>query len=152
MKNYLKRFEEWSLNESQNKPKMTIDLDPESSESIFYTALANGLGYLGGYGLELTWDDEEYRKAKETLKAQSPGNVVIFEDVLMQILKDGGSLTIIDDEGEGEYNSTITLNDVIERVKLTPYRHLMDAIDETDDADTADAILQTVFFGDIIFG
>ena len=152
MKNYLKRFEEWSMNESQIKPKMTIDLDPESSEALFFDALANGLDYLSGYGLELTWDDNEYRNAKETLKAQSSGERLSYEDVLMQILRDGGSLSIIDHEGEGDADVTITLEDVIERVKLTPYRHLMDAIEETGDADTADAILQTVFFGEVIFG
>lgn len=151
MKNYLKRFEEWSLNESQIKPKMTIDLDPESSEALFFDALANGLDYLSGYGLELTWDDNEYRNAKETLKAQSSGERLTYEDVLMQILRDGGSLSIIDHEN-GEADVTITLEDVIEKVKLTPYRHLMDAIEETGDAYTADAILQTVFFGEVIFG
>jgi hypothetical protein len=29
---------------------------------------------------------------------------------------------------------------------------LMDAVNENDDADTADAILQTVFYGEVIFG
>lgn len=34
----------------------------------------------------------------------------------------------------------------------TPIDHLMDAINQEDDAITADVILQTVFYEDIIFG
>ena len=44
------------------------------------------------------------------------------------------------------------LNDVHERVALTPIRHLMDAINEDDDAITADCILQSVFFKEVVFG
>ena len=42
--------------------------------------------------------------------------------------------------------------DVHERVQNTDTRHLLDAINEKDDADTADVILQSVFYGEVIFG
>ena len=44
------------------------------------------------------------------------------------------------------------MEQVHERVKLAPPHTLMEMHEEDDDANTADAILQTVFFGEIIFG
>ena len=70
----------------------------------------------------------------------------------MQILRDGGELSFIDDECDGEYNKSIRLEDVHRMVQETPIEHLMDAINGDDDACTADVILQTVFYGEIIFG
>lgn len=129
---------------------MKITLEKKESEEIFFNALCNGLGYVTGYGLELDYNTEEYAKAKEKLKAD--GSSPCFEDVLMQILHDGGSLTLVDIECEGEYTSTVTLKEVHERVEKTPADHLMDMINEEDDACTADVVIQSVFFEDIIFG
>ena len=129
---------------------MEIVLTKEESENYFHGALCNGLGYMGGYGLELEYKEEEYKAAREQIK--STGNSPCYEDVLLEILKMGGSLTFVDIECEGEYTRTISLNDVHERVAKTPISHLMDMIKETDDAVTADVIIQTVFFEDIIFG
>ncbi|MCP3699425.1 MAG: hypothetical protein GY920_12840 [Aliivibrio sp.] len=70
----------------------------------------------------------------------------------MQILRDGGELKLVDDEYDGEYNKSITLKDIHDKVQQTPIEHLMDAINENDDACTADVILQTVFYGEVIFG
>ena len=125
---------------------MTITFTNEESENYFYNSLCNGLGEMGGYGLSLDYKKSEYQSAKE--KLESP----CFEDVLMQILRDGGSITLVDEECEGEYTKSITMKDVHERVAKTPIKHLTDAITENDDAITADVIIQTVFFEDIIFG
>jgi hypothetical protein len=46
----------------------------------------------------------------------------------------------------------ITINDVYERVQNTPLDHLLNMINEEDDADTADVILQTVFYNEVVFG
>jgi hypothetical protein len=72
----------------------------------------------------------------------------------MEMLRMGYSLIMVDEEGDGDEdsNSTITLKDVHERVSKAPVRHLMDMINENDDAETADVIIQQVFFNDIIFG
>ena len=129
---------------------MEIVLTKQESENYFHTALCNGLGYMGGYGLELEYKQEEYKAAREQIK--SNGNSPCYEDVLLEILKMGGSLTFVDIECEGEYTRTISLADVHKRVAKTPIDHLMDMIKETDDAVTADVLIQTVFFEDIIFG
>ena len=129
---------------------MKITLEKQESEEIFFNAMCNGLGYVTGYGLELDYKEEEYAAAKAAIKER--GESPCIEDVLMEILKRGGGITLVDVELDGEYTSTITLKDVHERVAQTPAEHLLDMINENDDACTADVVLQTVFFQDIIFG
>jgi hypothetical protein len=124
---------------------MEIKLTNDESFEIFYNSICNGLSLLSGYGLELSYNDQDYKDAKSKLTDPC------FEDVLMQILKDGNTLSILDIEGEGTYNADIKISDVWERVNLTPANYLIDMINENDDADTADAIIQTVFFKSIIF-
>lgn len=127
---------------------MKITLTPKESEQYFYNALCNAVGtnYMDGYGLEMSFFNRDYLAAKE--KLQSP----CYEDVLMQILRDGKKLTFVDNESEGDMTRSITLADVHERVQLTPFQHLKDMIEENDDATTADVILQTVFFQEVVFG
>ena len=131
---------------------MEIKLTPQESEEYFYNALCNGLGYMSSYGLSLDFSDDDYRDAKTKLGRESPGIFLAFEDVLMEMLRMGKTLTLLDDEGEGDNDATITLKDVHERVSNAPSRHLMDMINENDDADTADVIIQQVFFNEIVFG
>jgi hypothetical protein len=125
---------------------MNITLTPQESESYFCNALCNGLDYMRGYGLGLTYNKDEYQASR--VKMESP----CFEDVLMQMLRDGYSLQIVDVEGEGAYDTSITMKEVYERVCQAPTHHVLDMVEENDDAETADAILQTVFFKEIIFG
>jgi hypothetical protein len=131
---------------------MKIVFEKQEAENIFHSALCNGLGYVGGYGLQLEFDDEDYEKAKKTLKKANPKETICYEDVLVQILREGGELVMIDIECDGEYTSSIKMEDVYERLPLTPTRFLMDMINEQDDAETADCIIQSVFFKDIVFG
>lgn len=131
---------------------MELKLTNEESELFFYNSLCNGLGYMSGYGLELVVDDSSYKNAKENLQKKNNDSAICYEDVLMQILRDGGNLIFNDVEEDGEYTRSITMNDVHERVPLTPAEWLIQMRDEEDDAETADAILQTVFYQEIIFG
>lgn len=129
---------------------MKITLEKQEAEEIFFNAMCNGLGYVTGYDLELDFNEAEYKAAATKLKES--GTSPCFEDVLMQMLRDGNKITLVDIGCEGEYTRSITLKDIHERVALTPTSHLMDMINEQDDACTADVVLQTVFFEDIIFG
>lgn len=129
---------------------MKIILEKEESESIFYDALCNGLGEISAYGLRLDYSDEDYLSAKERLKSESEGPC--WEDVLMQILRDGKKLKIVDLEGDGDYSVEFGLDEVHERVQLTPIGHLMDALREDGDAITADCVLQSVFYQEVVFG
>ena len=125
---------------------MKITLTPQESEEYFFNAMCNGLGYVQDYGLGLDYEQTEYKAAKE--KLTNP----CYEDVLMQMLRDGGTLTLVDEECDGEYTRTIALKEVHERVQNTDIRHLMDMVNGYDDATTADVILQSVFFNEVIFG
>lgn len=125
---------------------MTIVLTDEEKVTFFYNALCNIGGYLQGYGLNVNWDEKEYSDAKA--KLTSP----CLEDVLIQILKDGGSLKIEDEEGEGENDATITMASLLANIETTPAERLLEMHNEEDDVVTADCIIQSVAYREVIFG
>jgi len=125
---------------------MEIRFTEQEAQGIFLDALCNGLDSIAYYGLLLELDDENYAQAKKNCEVGSS-----YEDVLLQILLDGNSLTIIDEEDEDNVN-IITIQDVYDRISSTPFDHLSDMINGNDDATTADVILQTIFFNEIIYG
>jgi hypothetical protein len=131
---------------------MKITFTKEESERYFHEALCNavGTGYMNGYGLELTCDRSQYKNSKEHLERINAD--ACYEDILMQVLRDGGELTFVDHEMDGEYTRSIRMEDVHERVAEMPLYHLLDMIKENGDASTADVLLQTVFFEKVIFG
>ncbi len=128
---------------------MKIILTHAESEEYFYSALCNGLNYISVFGVckDSTFE-AVYQKAREAL--DDGEKTICYEDVLMKILKDGNTFYFYDSEEDEKM--PVTLKNVHERVQLTPFNHLKDIIDETDDAITADAILQTVIFKEVIYG
>ena len=129
---------------------MNINLTHEESEAHFYNAICNGLGELRYYDLELDYDNKEYKAAKQQLSDKQPDTQACWEDVLMEMLRSGNTLWIVDQNDSERH--PITLDLVHERVQQTPVNHLMNAINENDDATTADCIIQTVIYGDVIYG
>jgi hypothetical protein len=133
---------------------MKIVLTKEEAEHHFHNALCNGSN-IRYYGLHLDYSDKDYNAAKKSLvKKQDRGEfkeTICCEDIWMEILRIGGKLTLVDSEN-GVENKSIQLKDVHQKVAKTPLRHLMDAINENDDGETADVIIQTVFYGEVIFG
>lgn len=127
---------------------MTINLTPQESENYFYNAMCNGLGELHYYDLELDWDDADYKEAKLSIK--QPDMTVCYEDILMEMLRNGKILWVVDNNDEERH--PITLQLIHERVQKTPLKHLMDMVNEHDDAITADVILQTVIYDEIVYG
>ena len=127
---------------------MTINFTPQEAENLFHTSMCNvfGMNHHEGYGLELKYKQKDYESAKKKLTDPC------WEDVLLQILKDGGKLTLVDLECGGEYTKSITLEDVYQRIGKTPINHLVDAINEGGDVWTSDTIIQTVFYEEVIFG
>ena len=127
---------------------MKIQLEKQEALDIFHTSLCNvyGTGYFNGYGLEFIWDEDDYKKAKA--KLQSP----CFEDVILQIIKDGGTLGVLDHECDGEYNAHINEAIILDRMDQVPTQRLLNIINEEDDAEDADVVLQTLFYGEVIFG
>ena len=128
---------------------MKITLTQKEKEDYFYSAIVNGLNYVLGYGLRLSYKDSEYMTAKEHLKVQD--KEMCYEDVLMEMLRMGFEITLIDQEGGGSQTRSIKLKDIHDKVGKSPDWALVQMSNETDDALTADAIIQTVFYGEIIF-
>lgn len=126
---------------------MKVILTHEESEEIFYNSLCNG-HEIAYYGLSLHVGETQYKEAKQRLFEKGESHCI--ENIWMEVLRGGGKLTLIDNEN-GMDPSVIRLSDVHERVQNTPLEHLIDAINEEDDATTADVILQTVFYNEIIF-
>jgi hypothetical protein len=127
---------------------MKIIFSNEEAQQHFYSAMCNGLGYITGYDLELKFNRETY---KETSAKMSGGDFgVCHEDVLLQMLKDGHKIALYD--WNDDIVNTISIQDVYDRMPLVDARHLLDMVNERDDADTADAILQTVFLGEVVYG
>jgi hypothetical protein len=132
---------------------MKIVLTPKEAETYFLNSLCNARGYMRGYGLEIDIDgtSKNYEKAKKSLKEKGE-EVIGYESVWMEVLRLGGTITCKDFENDGEYTRTISIKDIHERVEKTPAEWLLQMHNEEDDATTADCILQTVFFEEIIFG
>jgi len=134
---------------------MTVTLTPEESEQFFYIALCNGIPQLQAYGIDLSYNSDDYKKARvilEELNTQLPASerdMICREDVWLQILRQDDKLLFTDTEDGDQVE--ITLVDVHDKVVNTPLEHLVDMVREQDDATTADVILQTVLYGEILF-
>jgi hypothetical protein len=128
---------------------MKIILTPEESEEYFYNALCNGLDYIeSGYNLEMKYSS--YQAQKTLKKLKDSGANACYEDMIMQLLRDGHEINLYDVEGEEDH--IIKLKDVHDKVQNAPAERILEMANENDDADTADVILQSVFFGEVIYG
>jgi len=129
---------------------MTLQLSNEEKIEFFHNALCNGLGYIQHYGLTIDVDEAIYAKARVNVQTPKFSSKPCYEDVLIQILNEGDSFTIQD--SESEENHVITLELVLSNMDKVPMDSLMDMKNEQDDAETADAIIQSVIFGEVIYG
>ncbi len=128
----------------------TQSLTPEQSEKYFYAALSNGgLSELSSIGIELDFNGgrrEEYKEVKSTLKYPES----YFEDVLMQLLRNGKAIAFYD-EGE-EITHFVTLEKIHQNVCKTPEHVLQLFEEEQDDAFSGFELLQSVLYdGEILF-
>lgn len=123
---------------------MKITFTHEEAQEHFLNAMCNGLGYICDYELDIRYSKADYESAARKIKAPC------WEDVLLQILLDGNRIGLYD--GNDETTHYITIEDVYNRLPETPIRHLMDMVNEQDDAVTADVILQTIFLSEVIYG
>lgn len=127
---------------------MKIKLAKKEKLEVFEIALCNaaGTGYFQGHGFTMDYSPEEYAKSKA--KLTNP----YWEEILMQMLKDGCSITFKDIEGDGAYTKTLDIALIIDNMKKVPTKNILNIINEEDDVDDADAVLQYILFGELIFG
>lgn len=113
---------------------------------VLNTALCDGLSYFCSYGFQIDYNKEQYKEAKEKL------NNPCFEDVLIQILKDGNAITFVDVENDGDETSVLTLATFLDRYSLVPSDTIKALKDGDYDANEADDFLQYILFSEITFG
>lgn len=129
-----------------------ILLTLEEALNAFYDSLCNvyGTGWFEGYGLEWDYDAAAYKVART--KLQEAGESPCIENVLLQIIKDGGELRVKDIEGEGDQDGKFTLQTITDNIGTVPFEHMADYLNENDDIYTADVILQSILYREVIFG
>jgi hypothetical protein len=111
-------------------------------EEILFAALASEGGSLHMAGLRIDYDKEIYRLA--LFQGAS------YEEVLVNMLVIGGQLHLIDEEG-GHYHSWIDHALLHQRNATLPDWCVEQYEEGTDDADTAFATLQHLFYEEQIF-
>jgi len=125
---------------------MEIKLTREEILGVFHTSLCNGLSQMHYYGIGLVYEMEDYKSAKDKVMDGC------YEDVLMQILLDGNSLSFVDEEAGDDDFTKIVLESVLTGVPKVDPDTLFNIINERDDAFDADCVLQCVIFGEVIYG
>lgn len=140
-----------------------------SYRSFISNLLSDGLENFGGYGFMIDYDQTVYEKTRERLleshtraSSKHPNVYVItlsWEDVLTQMILDGGEIIFTDIEGGGEYTTTLTLDKVEKALWKFLDERSDDAfimgveriIEEEYDADDCDVILQYILFDEYMF-
>ena len=125
---------------------MIITLENHEKEEYFHNALCNEQGMLNSSGIEITYSKGDYMAAKTKLTKPC------YEDILMQILKDGNKLQMIDLEDDDNVLAEITLQDMYDNFQYVSQEVIISYVEESDDACTADALLQYVFLKELVYG
>jgi hypothetical protein len=131
--------------------------------------LSDGLENFGGYGFMIDYDQTVYEKTREVMleshtraSSKHPNVYVItlsWEDVLTQMILDGGEIVFTDVDRGGEYTTTLTLDKVEKALWKFLDEQSDDAfimgveriIEEEYDADDCDVILQYILFDEYMF-
>ena len=130
---------------------VSIKLTEDFKKEILLNSLCNGLGQLQAYGLELIFNDEDYTEAKKSYyKRNNQNSVACYEDILLEILTNGKHLSFLDNETDEIFHLSFEL--ALSNLDKLEVERVIQLIDETDDGETADVVLQTCLFGEIIFG
>jgi hypothetical protein len=128
-----------------------INLSPDRAEEIFFDALCDGMHYFSSYSITVDYSEEHYAEVKQKAKAKRQDTLICYEDVLIAMLKDGAIIRLIDEE-KGVDDGIWSLENIHQRVQTAPGHVLAAFLDESYDAGDADAMLQHVAYGEIIFG
>lgn len=131
--------------------------------------LSGGLEYFKGYGFMIDYDQSVYDSTKEKMlethtKAsfRYPNVYTIslsWEDILTQMILDGGEIIFTDVEGGGEHTTTLTLGKIekalwkfLDERSNEAFILVFERVNEEEyDADDCDFILQYILFGEFMF-
>lgn len=126
---------------------MHISATIDEKIKTVYDCLCTGMPYFGDYGFEMGWSPSEYANARATV-CDNDG-ACCYEDVLKEMLQRGNTITFkSDDDGAYKLNR-VTIENNWDKV---PMHRIVEMIDETFDAITADVIMQSILFGEVVYG
>lgn len=84
------------------------------------------------------------------MKEQRKFRGACYEDILLEILTMGKHITFLDNETDEVFYLTFDL--AMQNLDKLEVERVIQLIDESDDGETADVVLQTCLFGEIVFG
>jgi len=137
---------------------MKIVLSDKELISVIHSALCNGLDYISGYQMSVQMTKDTYQEAKASIKEEERSEfnqyfkgTICIEEVLVKHLSNGNTLNFWDGTTEEVVGFDLAkAKENLQNEDVT--EHVLSMLNETDDAITADCILQSAIFGDIIYG
>lgn len=121
---------------------MKLILEDKEKETIFLTALETLFGDFN-FG-KFDYNGIEYQKSKAKLNNPS------YEEILMQLLKDGNAIIYKDDEDDS-LNTIITLQSIYDAFEKIPISIIITLDEEFYDYNDAHSFMQYILFGEIIY-
>ncbi len=128
---------------------MKIILEGQEVFDVLHSALCNGLRGMYNYGFTYTSESDDYDNARKTLVGKGL-DFICIEDVYLQIIKDGGKLMFHDEEDNLNYY--LGYDKVKVNMNKVNADDILSVLKGTDDGLTADIILQTLIFGEVVYG
>jgi len=130
--------------------KITFEATTAEKLKLVYDCLCSGLPILATSGIELDYSDAEYDAAKKHLAASNPKDIICIEDVQVEMLRQGNSLTFTDTENDEAVDLNLAL--IEENWSKLRTKDVLDYINEDYDAQTSENIMQTLLYGEVVFG
>lgn len=136
---------------------MKLILTSIEKESLLTTALQYFQESLQGWEHIAEIDGKTYRKAKEQLlkkkKYQHPDEQICREDVWAQMILKGKGIKIVDEQDDSEF-VIFDAKRFNENIAKCESLHIVKLLDGNADYDfyTTDDILQSLIFGEVIYG
>lgn len=128
---------------------MDFKLNKAEAEEVFFNCLCDNDLYI--HDLEIVSNSKAYNDARDNWIKLNDRQFPTIEDVWMQILRDGGKLGL-KDWGGSEELAKVTLEELQERISKAPLENVTHVLEGNYDATDTDIILQTIFYGEVIFG
>lgn len=132
---------------------MKIQLDKSETLNVLHNAFCNGgLTELRYCDVELDLDEKEYDKAAKRLrKNMDEGEILCYEDVFIEMLKEGKTIHFKD------YNDDARIGFNLDKAsdalsKQDSAKEVLETLDGRDDAWTGFNIIQRCLYGDVIYG
>lgn len=147
---------------AEMKDLFTVTLKADSTENrlaiVKHCMECSGFSYFSSYGLFIDIKDTFYADAKRALLSSGKYSTdsLCYEDVLAEIIAMGNHIDILDTEADEEPTpaliGVLSMATIEKNWDALRQSDLLALYEEADDANTADCILQTLCFGEIIYG